>query len=52
MEKETDLERVVEKRSKPEMTEGEKRRKEIMDDVMGELARLEQIDIEKKQQDN
>jgi hypothetical protein len=52
VEKETDLERVVEKRSKPEMTEGEKRRKEIMDDVMGELARLEQIDIEKKQQDN
>ena len=52
VEKETDLEKVVEKRSKPEMTESEKRRKEIMDDVMGELARLEQIDIEKKQQDN
>jgi len=52
VEKEMDLEKVVEKRSKPEMTESEKRRKEIMDDVMGELARLEQIDIEKKQQDN
>jgi hypothetical protein len=44
-----ELEKVVEKRAKAEMTEGERRRKEIMDDVMGELARLEQIDIEKKQ---
>jgi heme exporter protein D len=34
------------------MTESERRRKEIMDDVMGELARLEQIDMEKKQQEN
>jgi hypothetical protein len=51
-EKETDLERVVERRAKPEMSEGEKRRKQIMDDVMGELARLEQIDVEKKPQEN
>jgi len=48
----TDLEKAVEKRSKPEMTEAERRRKEIMNDVMGELARLEQIDMEKKQQEN
>jgi len=48
----TELEKVVEKRAKAEMTEAERRRKEIMDDVMGELARLEQIDIEKKQQEN
>ena len=47
-----ELEKVVEKRDKAEMTESERRRKEIMDDVMGELARLEQIDIEKKQQEN
>jgi hypothetical protein len=47
-----DLEKVIERRARPEMTEGEKRRKEIMDDVMGELARLEQLDIEKKQQEN
>jgi hypothetical protein len=47
----TELEKVVEKRAKSEMTEAERRRKEIMDDVMGELARLEQIDIEKKQQE-
>ena len=47
-----ELEKVVEKRAKAEMTESERRRKEIMDDVMGELARLEQIDIEKKQQEN
>ncbi len=51
LERDTELEKVVEKRSKPEMTEAERRRKEIMDDVMGELARLEQIDIEKKQQE-
>jgi len=47
-----ELEKVVEKRAKTEMTESERRRKEIMDDVMGELARLEQIDMEKKQQEN
>ena len=47
-----ELEKVVEKRTRSEMTESERRRKEIMDDVMGELARLEQIDIEKKQQEN
>ena len=47
-----ELEKVVEKRAKAEMTESERRRKEIMNDVMGELARLEQIDMEKKQQEN
>ena len=52
VEREVELEKVVEKRAKSEMTESEKRRKEIMDDVMGELARLEQLDIEKKQQEN
>lgn len=48
----TELEKVVEKKAKSEMTEAERRRKEIMDDVMGELARLEQMDMEKKQQEN
>jgi len=52
VERGVELEKVVEKRAKSEMTESEKRRKEIMDDVMGELARLEQLDIEKKQQEN
>jgi len=52
VERGTELEKVVEKRAKTEMTESERRRKEIMDDVMGELARLEQIDIEKRQQEN
>ena len=52
VERGTELEKVVETRAKTEMTESERRRKEIMDDVMGELARLEQIDIEKKQQEN
>jgi len=47
----TDLERVVERRSKPELTESERRVKEIRDEVMDALTRLEQIDIEKKQQE-
>jgi len=46
-----DLEKAIEKRARPEVSESEKRRKEIMDDVMGELAKLEQLDIEKKQQE-
>ena len=51
VERGAELEKVVEKKAKSEMTESEKRRKEIMDDVMGELAKLEQLDIEKKQQE-
>ena len=51
VERETDLERVVERRAKPELTESEKRVKEIRDEVMDALTRLEQIDIEKKQQE-
>lgn len=51
VERGADLEKVVEKRSKPEMSESEKRVKEIRDEVMEALTRLEQIDIEKKQQD-
>jgi len=48
----TDLERVVERRAKPEMSESEKRVREIRDEVMEALTRLEQIDIEKKPQEN
>lgn len=48
----SDLERVVEKRAKPEMSESERRVKEIRDEVMEALTRLEQIDIEKKQQED
>lgn len=51
VEKGTDLEKVIEKRARPEVSESERRRKEIMDDVMGELAKLEQLDIDKKQQE-
>jgi hypothetical protein len=51
-EKETDLERVVEKRARPEMSESERRVKEIRDEVMDALTKLEQIDIEKKQQES
>ena len=52
VERPTDLERVVERRAKPEISESEKRVKEIRDEVMDALTRLEQIDIEKKQQEN
>ena len=52
VERGADLERVVERRAKSEMTESEKRVKEIRDEVMDALTRLEQIDIEKKQQEN
>ena len=52
VEKATDLERVVERRARPEMSESEKRVKQIRDEVMDALTRLEQIDIEKKQQEN
>ncbi len=49
-ERATDLERAVEKRAKPEMTDSERRVKEIREEVMEALTRLEQIDIEKKQE--
>ena len=52
VEKATDLERVIERKAKAEMSESEKRVKEIRDEVMDALTRLEQIDIEKKQQEN
>ena len=52
VERGTDLERVVERRTKSEMTESERRVKEIRDEVMDALTKLEQIDIEKKQQEN
>lgn len=45
IERGNDLEKVVEKRAKPEMSEAEKRVKEIRDEVMDALAKLEQIDI-------
>jgi len=51
-ERSTDLERVVEKKAKQEMTDSERRVKEIRDEVMEALTRLEQIDIEKKQQES
>ncbi|MDE1857681.1 MAG: hypothetical protein KGI26_01250 [Thaumarchaeota archaeon] len=52
VERGTDLERAVERRAKPEMSESEKRVKEIRDEVMDALTRLEQIDIDKKQQES
>jgi acetate kinase len=51
IEKTTELEKVVERKAKPEMTEGERRVKELRDEIMNELARLEQIDVDKNQQE-
>ncbi len=51
VEKTEDLERVVVRRARPEMTDAERRVKEIRDEVMEALTKLEQIDVEKKQQD-
>jgi hypothetical protein len=47
-----ELERVVQRRARPEMTDAERRVKEIREEVMEALTKLEQIDVEKKQQDN
>lgn len=46
-----ELEKVVEKRAKPELSESEKRVKEIRNEVMEALTKLERIDVEKKQQE-
>lgn len=50
VEKEMDLEKVVERKTRSELSESERRVREIRDEVMDALTRLEQIDIEKKQQ--
>lgn len=50
VERETELEKVVEKKAKPEMSESERRVKELRDEVMEALTKLEQIDLEKKQE--
>jgi hypothetical protein len=41
----------VEKRAKPEMSESEKRVKEIRNEVLEALTKLERIDVENKQQE-
>lgn len=51
VEKATELEKVVERKARNELTEGERRVKEIRDEVMEALTRLEQIDVDKKQQE-
>lgn len=50
VERKLELENVVEKKAKPEVSESERRVKEIRNEVMDALTKLEQIDIEKKQQ--
>ncbi len=50
--RETELERVVEKRGRPEMSDSDRRVRELRDEVMEALTKLEQIDIEKKPQES
>jgi hypothetical protein len=51
VERPPELEKVMEKRAKPEMSESEKRMKEIRSEVLEALTKLERIDVEKKQQE-
>lgn len=48
----TELERVIERRARPEMSDSERRVKELRDEVMEALTKLEQIDMEKKPQES
>jgi hypothetical protein len=51
VERKPELEKAVEKKAKPEMSESERRVKEIRNEVMDALTKLEQIDIEKNKQE-
>ena len=50
-ERSTELEKVVEKKAKPELSESEKRVRELRNEIMGALTSLERVDVEKKQQE-
>ena len=51
VERADDLEKVIERKTaRPEVSEGERRVKAIRDEVMEALTKLEQIDLEKKQE--
>ena len=52
IERGTELERVIERRARPEMSDSERRVKELRDEVMEALTKLEQIDMEKKPQES
>ena len=52
IERGVELERVIEKRTRPDMSDSERRVKEIRDEVMEALTKLEQIDIDKKSQES
>jgi hypothetical protein len=49
-EKEPDLEKVVQRRSRPEVSEADRRVRELRDEVMDALTKLEQIDIDKNKE--
>jgi hypothetical protein len=52
VERGAELERAVEKRARPDVSDSERRVKEIRDEVMEALTKLEQIDIEKTQENS
>jgi hypothetical protein len=52
LEREADLERVIERRTRPEMSDSERRVKDLRDELMEAVSKLEQIDIEKKPQES
>jgi hypothetical protein len=51
VEKPQELEKIVEKKAKPELSESEKRVRELRNEIMGALTSLERVDVEKKQQE-
>jgi hypothetical protein len=51
IERPLELEKVVEKKAKPELSESEKRVRELRNEIMGALTSLERVDVEKKQQE-
>lgn len=52
VERGAELERVIEKRTRSDISDSERRVKEIRDEVMEALTKLEQIDIDKKSQES
>jgi hypothetical protein len=52
LEREGDLERVIERRTRPEMSDSERRVKDLRDELMEAVSKLEQIDLEKKPQES
>lgn len=50
VQQEEELEKIVERKEKEELTEAERRVKQIRDEVMEALAKLEELEVQKKQE--